>query len=210
MPLALVLRDTLKLAETRKEARTIVSQGRVYVDGNIRTKDDFPVGLMDVISIPDVGKSFCVLPSRKGLILKEIGSEDAKFKLCRIEDKTVVSNGQVQLHLHDGSNILVKIADLKNPQEDVYDTLDTVKISLPEKQILEHVKMKEKDLAIITGGKNIGNWGKAVEIEEAKGKKRRNALVTVENEKGNRYQTTLNFVFAIGEAHPLIPLVEAV
>jgi small subunit ribosomal protein S4e len=150
-----------------------------------------------------------VLPSYKGLILKEISSEDAKFKLCRIEDKTVVSKGQVQLHLHDGSNILVKVADLKNPQEDVYDTLDTVKISLPEKQILEHIKMKEKDFAIITGGKNIGNWGKAVEIEKAEGKKRRNALVTIENEKGNRYQTTLNFVFAIGEAHPLISLAEA-
>ena len=210
MPLSLMLRDTLQLAETRKEAKTIVSQGRVYVDGNIRTKDDFPIGLMDVISIPDIGKSFCVLPSYKGLILREISSEDAKFKLCRIEDKTVVHDGQVQLHLHDGSNILVKIADPKNPQEDVYDTLDTVKISLPEKQILEHIEMKEKDFAIITGGKNIGNWGKAVEIEKAEGKKRRNTLVTVENEKGNRFQTTLKFVFAIGEAHPLISLAEAV
>ena len=210
MPLALMLRDTLRLAETRKEAKTIVSQGRVFVDGTIRRKDDFPIGLMDVISIPDVGKSFCVLPSYKGLILREINGEDAKFKLCRIEDKTVVSNGQVQLHLHDGSNILVKIADLKNPQEDVYDTLDTVKISLPEKQILEHIKMKEKDFAIITGGKNIGNWGKAIEIEKAEGKKRRNALVTVESEKGNRYQTTLDYIFAIGETHSLISLAEAV
>lgn len=210
MPLALMLRDTLRLAETRKEAKTIVSQRKVYVDGNIRTKDDFPIGLMDIISIPDVGKNFCVLPSYKGLILREINNEDAKFKLCRIEDKTVVSNGNVQLHLHDGSNILIKIADPKNPQEDVFDTLDTVKMSLPEKQILEHIQMKEQDFAIITGGKNIGNWGKAVEIEKAEGKKRRNALVTIETEKGNRYQTTLRFVFAIGEAHPLISLAEAV
>ncbi|MGA2768497.1 MAG: 30S ribosomal protein S4e [Candidatus Bathyarchaeia archaeon] len=210
MPLSLVLRDTLGLAKTRKEARTIVSQGRVSIDGNIRTKDDFPIGLMDIISIPDIGKSFSVLPSHKGLILREISSEDAKFKLCRIEDKTVVSDGQVQLHLHDGSNILVKIADLKNPQEDVYDTLDTVKISLPEKQILEHIKMKEKDFAIITGGKNVGKNGKTVEIEKAEGKKRRSALVTIEDKKGNRYQTTLNFVFAVGETHSLISLAEAV
>jgi small subunit ribosomal protein S4e len=209
MPLALMLRDTIRLAETRKEAQTIVSQRRVYVDGNVRTKDDFPIGLMDIISIPDIGKNFCVLPSYRGLILREISREDAKFKLCRIEDKTIVSNGQVQLHLHDGSNILIKIVDMKNPQEDVFDTLDTVKISLPEKQILEHIEMKEKDFAIITGGKNIGNWGKAVEIEKAEGKKRRNALVTIETEKGNRYQTTLKFVFAIGEARPLISLSEA-
>jgi len=210
MPLALVLRDTLGLAQTRKEAKTIVAQGRVYIDGNIRTKDDFPIGLMDIISIPDIGKSFCVLPSYKGLILKEISSEDAKFKLCRIEDKTVLNDGQVQLHLHDGSSILVKIADLKNPQEDIYDTLDTVKISLPEKQILERIKMKEKDFAIITGGKNVGKYGKTVEIEKAEGKKRRSALVTIEDEKGNRYQTTLNFIFVLGEAHPLISFAEAV
>jgi small subunit ribosomal protein S4e len=210
MPLALILRNTLGLANTRKEAKTIVAQGKVYIDGRIRTKDDFPIGLMDVLTIPDIDKSFRVLPSYKGLILKEINSEDAKFKLCRIEDKTVVNAGQVQLHLHDGSNLMVRIADFKNPQEDVYDTLDTVKISLPEKQVLEHVKIKEKDFAVITGGKNNGKWGKVIEIEKSEGKKRRNALVTIEDEKGNRYQTTLNFVFAMGETHPLIPSPEAV
>jgi ribosomal protein S4E len=30
----------------------------------------------------------------------------------------------------------------------------------------------------------------------------------VEDEKGNRYQTTLEFVFALGEAQPLIALPE--
>jgi small subunit ribosomal protein S4e len=210
MPPVLLLRGTLGVASTRKEAKTIVAQGKVHVDGNIRVKDDSPIGLMDVVSIPDIGKSFCVLPSYKGLTLREISADQSKFKLCRIEDKTVVSNGQVQLHLHDGSNILVRVADPKNPQEDVYDTLDTVKISLPERQILEHIKMKEKDFALITGGKNVGKVGKTTEIEKSEGKKRRNALVTVEDEKGNRYQTTLNFVFAIGEDHPLISLPEAV
>jgi small subunit ribosomal protein S4e len=206
MPLAVILRDVLGFAKTRKEAKTIVSQGRVYVDGDVRREDDFPVGLMDVISIPDVGKSFCVLPWYKGLILNEISAEEAKFKLCRIEDKTVISDGHVQLHLHDGSNILIKVSDVKNPVEDVYSTLDTVKISVPEKQILEHTKMKEKDFAIITGGKNVGKHGRIVEIEKAEGKKRRNTLVTIEDEKGGRYQTILNFVFAIGEKQSLIPL----
>jgi len=209
MPLALVLRDVLGYATTRREAKTIVSQGRVCVDGEVRRKDDFPVGLMDVISIPDVGRSFCVLPSYKGLILNQIADEEAKFKLCRIEDKTIVSNGHVQLHFHDGSNIIVKVADLTNPKEDVYETLNTLKISLPERQILEHIRMKEKDFAIITGGKNIGKHGKIAEIEKAEGKKRRNALVTIEDEKGDRYQTILSFVFAVGETQPLISLAEA-
>jgi small subunit ribosomal protein S4e len=206
VPLILILRDVLGFAKTRKEAKTIVSQGKVRVDGSIRKEDDFPVGLMDVISIPDADGNFCVLPSYKGLILNRISAEEAKFKLCRVEDKTIVRQGHVQLHMHDGSNVLIKVADKKNPAEDVYATLDTVKLSIPEKQILERVKMKEKDFAVITGGKNVGKHGRIVEIEKAVGKKRRSALVTIEDEKGNRYQTILDFVFAVGEEQSLIPL----
>lgn len=209
LPLAIVLRDILGFAKTRKEVKTIVSQGRVYVDGKVRREDNFPVGLMDVISISDVDKCFRILPSSKGLILHSIDKEEATFKLCRIESKTVVKNGHIQLNLHDGSDILVKVTDPKNPQEDVYKTLDTVKISLPERQILEHVRMKEGDFAIITGGKNIGKYGKIVEIEKAEGKKHRNALATIEDERGNRYQTILNLVAVIGETQPLISLPEA-
>jgi small subunit ribosomal protein S4e len=209
LPLTIVLRDILGFAQTKKEVKTIVSQGRVYVDGKVRREDDFPVGLMDVISIPDADKHFRILPSEKGLILHPIGKEEAGFKLCRIENKTVVGNGHIQLNLREGSNILVKVADRKSPQEDVYKTFDTVKISLPERQILEHTKMKENDFAMITGGKNIGKYGKIVKIERAEGKKQRNTLVIIENEKGNRYQTTLNFVFAIGDAQPLVSIPEA-
>jgi len=208
LPLAVVLRDILDFAKTRKEAKTIVSQGKIQVDGNVRLKDDFPVGLLDVVSIPDANKDFRVVPSGKGLILQQIDKEEAKFKLCRIEDKKVIKGGHVQIAFHDGSSLLIKIADPKNPQEDIYETLDTVKVSLPEKQILERIAIKEKDFAIITGGKNIGKYGKIVKIEKAEGKRRRNALVTVEDANGNRYQTILNFVFALGETQPLIALPE--
>lgn len=209
LPLTIVLRDILKFAKTRKEAKTIVSQGKVYVDGKVRREDHFPVGLMDVIFISAIDNYFRIVPSRKGLILHPISKEESNFKLCRIENKKVVENGHVQLNLHDGSNILVKVVDPKKPQEDTYKALDTVKISLPERQILEQVKMKENDFAIITSGKNIGKHGKIIEIEKTKGKKSTNALVTIEDKKGNRYQTILNFVFAIGEGQPLISIPEA-
>ncbi|MGQ9530393.1 MAG: 30S ribosomal protein S4e [Candidatus Bathycorpusculaceae bacterium] len=209
LPLTIILRDILGFAKTRKEAKVIVSQGKIYVDGKVRREDDFPAGLMDIITIPDVDEHFRILPSKKGLILHPIKREEATFKLCRIENKTTVKNGHVQLNLHDGSNLLVKFADPKNPQEDIYETLDTVKLSVPERQILEHIKLKENDFVIITGGKNIGKYGRTVSIESAKGKKRRNALAVIEDEKGNRYQTILNFVFAIGEKQPIISLPEA-
>ncbi|MEM2366855.1 MAG: 30S ribosomal protein S4e [Candidatus Bathyarchaeia archaeon] len=209
LPITLLLRDILGVAKTRREAKIIAAQGKVYVDGRVRRDDKFPTGLMDVVSLPDLDKHFRILPSHKGLILHPISKEEANFKLCRIENKTIVKNGHIQLNLHDGSNVLVKVADPKNPQEDVYNTFDTVKISLPDRQILEHIKMKENVYVIITGGKNMGKCGRIIEIEKVKGKKRKDAVVTVEDEKGNRYQTVMEFVFAIGETKPLISLPEA-
>jgi small subunit ribosomal protein S4e len=209
LPLTIVLREILGFAKTRREAKIIASQGKVYVDGRVRREDKFPVGLMDVVSFPEIDKHFRVLPSHKGLILHPISKEETTFKLCRIENKTTVKNGHIQLNLHDGSNVLIKVADPKNPQEDVYQTFDTVQLSLPDRQIIKHIKMKEKDFALITGGKNMGKYGRIIEIEEAKGKKRKDAIVTIEDEKGNRYQTVLEFAFAIGEERPLISLPEA-
>jgi small subunit ribosomal protein S4e len=159
---------------------------------------------MDVVSIPDLNKFFRVMPSQKGLLLNPVSKKEASFKLCRVEDRTTVKNGCVQIALHDGSNMLVKVADLKSPSEVTYETFDTLKLSLPEKQVLAHLKTKEGNLAVITGGKNIGKQGRIVEIEKAEAKKRRNALVVIEDEKGIRYQTILGFVFSIGEAQPLI------
>jgi small subunit ribosomal protein S4e len=202
-PLTLVLRDILGVAKTKKEASKILSEGKVVVDGKTRRKTDFPVGLMDVVSIADMNKFFRLIPSHKGLVLNTVSKKEADFKLCRVEDKNTVPKG-VQIALHDGSNILIKVSDPKNPPEVIYETFDVLKLSLPDKQVLDCIKTKEGNLAVITGGKNIGKQGRIVEIEKTEAKKRRNALVVIEDETGNRYQTILDFVFSIGNTKPLI------
>jgi len=208
LPLTIVLRDILGFAKTRKEAKTIVSQGKVYVDGKVRRGDNFSVGLMDVISIPEANAFFRVVPSYKGLILHPIEKEEAGFKLCRIENKTCVRNGHIQLNLHDGVNIKIQVKDPLKPEEDIYKTLGSLKVSVPELEILEHMKLSEDAPAIIVGGKNIGTHGKIVSIEERHGQKRRNFLVTIEDKKRNRFQTTLDFVFVLGTKAPCISLPE--
>ena len=208
LPLSLVLRDILEVAETRKEAKKIISQGKVFVDGKVRRKDDFPVGLMDVVSMPELNKFYRILPSHKGLFLNPISKEEASFKLFRVEGRTLVKDGNSQIALHDGSNILVKTEGSESQSEVVYETFDTLKLGLPEKELMDQLKTKKGSMAVITGGKNVGKQGKIVEIEKTEAKKRRNALVVVEDEKGNRYQTILDFVFSIGTAKPIISLPE--
>ena len=139
-------------------------------------KDDFPVGLMDVISMPDMDKYYRIMPSHKGLVLTPISKEQSNIKLARVEDKATVHNG-VQIALHDGTNMLIKVADPKNPVEVTYETFDILKVTYPEKQVVQTLKTKEGNLAVITGGKNIGKQGKIVEIEKTEAKKRRQALV---------------------------------
>jgi len=202
LSLTLVMRDILGVAKTKKEVGMILSKGKILVDGKLRRRANFPVGLMDVISMPDVNQFFRVLPSHKGLFLNPISEKEAEFKLCRVEDKTSVAKG-VQIALHDGSNILVRVADPKNPAEVLYESFDILKLSLPDKQVVDVVKTKEGNLAVITGGKNIGKQGRIIEIEKTEAKKRRNALVIIEDEKGKRYQTILRFIFSIGEKKSL-------
>lgn len=208
LPLSIILREILGIAKTRKEAQTLLYHGKIMVDGKVLHQDDIPTGLMDVISMTDAEKYYRVLPSHKGLFLSPISKEDTAFKLCRIQNKTTVSGG-IQISLHDGSNLLVKIKDPKNPNEDIYNTFDVLKIKVPSKEIVGRIPLKEGNYAIITGGKNIGVTGKIVEIERAEAKKRKSILVVVEDNQGKRFQTILNFVFSLGENPPLTSTVEA-
>ena len=75
--------------------------------------------------------------------------EEIEFKLCRIENKTVVNGGQIQLNLHDGRNILVRLNDPTNAEEDIYKTKDVLKIAIPSQEILERIEFQEDIFSIV-------------------------------------------------------------
>lgn len=208
LPLSLVIRDILKLAKTRKEAKKIITQGKVYVDGKPRRKDNFPVGLMDVVSIPDIKKFYRIIPSHKGIFVNPIDAEESKFKLVRVENKTILKNKNIQFAFHDGSTIFFKSQDAQTLPDVDYKTFDVLKISLPEKKSIEKLKIRKGNFAVIIGGKNIGKNGRIVDIEKTAAKKHRNALVIIEDDKNNKYQTIMNFIFIVGKTKPLISIAE--
>lgn len=199
LPLALIVRDMLGFAKTAKEARNIISSGKILVDGKVRRDEKFLVGLMDIISVPDNNKSYRILPSEKGLFLKAIDSNDASFKLYRIEDKTLVKTGKMQLDLHDGSNYLVQETESSLPEKVVYTTLDVLKLSIPDRELLNHTKLDVGASVIVIGGKNMGKVGKIDKIEKQADKKRRDLIVTVTDSNGTQLQTILDLVFALGD-----------
>lgn len=208
LPLAMVVRDILGFAKTRKEAKNIISHGKIIVDGQARKEVAFPLGLMDVISIPEAESFYRVLSHEKGFTLHPIEKDESTFKLCRIENKIVVDHGHVQLNLHDGTNRLIRVTDPKNPHEAVYETLNVLKIAMPGGEIIGQMKLAKNAPALIIGGQNRGIHGKIVEVEEVSGKKRRSLLTTVEDAAGKRFQTILDFVFVVGDSDQSISLPE--
>ncbi|WFO75807.1 30S ribosomal protein S4e [Desulfurococcaceae archaeon MEX13E-LK6-19] len=207
IPLLIIVRDILKYAKTAREARRLIAEGHFKVDGRVRKNYKYPVGLMDVLEVVDTGETYRMVPVPvKVMRLLPIEKEEATFKLCRIENKTTVKGGHIQLNLHDGRNHLIRVADPTNPVEDVYDTLGTVKLAIPNQEILDYVPLKEGVIAIIAGGRNVGRVGRIVSIK--KGIRRFRSIVTLEDKNGNKFQTSLDYVFPIGVEEPLIKLPE--
>ncbi len=192
IPLLLVVRDFLRLADTGKEARKIIAAREILVDGKARRDYKFPCGLMDVISIPKINEHYRVLFDRRGVLqLARIDEERAKWKLCRIENKTMVRGGKIQLNLHDGRNIIV--------EEDNYRTGDVVRISIPEQEILEKIPMEKGYLAMITGGKHTGQIAEIEEIVVT-----RSPMPNIVKLKG--FSTIKPYVFPIGKDKPIVQL----
>src|SRR5437667_9981778 len=54
LPLVVIVRESLGLANIAKEAIKIISTGKVKVDGVVRRDRRFPVGLMDIVQIEGV------------------------------------------------------------------------------------------------------------------------------------------------------------
>jgi len=159
-PLSLILRDVLKFADTAKEAKKIIKSGKILVDKRVIKEPAFPVGLMDILEIPDAKKAFRVEISKKGLEFVEIPINTSE-KICRIEGKTTVKGGLMQLNLHDGRNILVK-----DPK--AYRVFDSVLIQLPDQKILAHYRLEEGATVRIISGKNAGLKGIVEEIKRRK------------------------------------------
>lgn len=201
LTLAVLLREVLGYAENMREVKAILSSSDVKVDGEIRKDARFPVGIMDVVEIATSGERFRLLPRLKGgLRLVKIDDDEAKFKLCRIETKTMVKGGKVQLGLHDGRTLL--LPDGEKPSD--YRTLDTLKVGIPAQKLMKTINLDKGAYAVVSRGKNVGIEGKIIEIEKRLGTHA--STVTLENADGSRFQTALDYVFVVGKSKSEVAL----
>jgi len=187
VPILVVLRDMLHLADNAKEAKRILHGGVVTVNGRTVKKHKAHVGLFDVLSTG--GKSYRMLPNPRGKYeLTQISDDEAKRKLARIDNITVVRGGQRQYNLHDGTNVILK---------EKYHTGDSLVFSLPEYHVLERHERKAGNTAVIVGGKHSGQTGTIVELRKIASP--RPNTVRIEQD-GTQFETIDEYVFVTGSS----------
>lgn len=195
LPLILVLRNRLKLALNGKEVQSILMQRLVKIDGKVRTDKNYPVGIMDVISIEKTNEHFRVLYDPKGrFVLQSIKSDEAKFKLCRVKAVRVGAKAVPCLTLHDGRTIRYPDPLAKNN--------DTVKVSLETGKMTDLLKFDNGCTAVITKGQNQGRIGTITGREKHIGSFE---IVHMKDAKGRAFATRMSNVFVIGGADDQSP-----
>jgi len=189
--MTIVIRDMLHHCDTAQEAKQIIGERSILADGRIVTDPKFPVGLMDIVSIPKTKEHFRVLKDRRGrIVLTRINPDEARWKLVRIENKKVVPGGRVQLNLHDGRNILL--------DHNEHHTGDVLKIELPSQKIIASFPQAAGSLALLTGGTHVGEIATVAGFEEKK-----NPMPNLVKFKEG-FSTIKPYVFIIGVTTPEI------
>ena len=196
IPLAVILRDILHVAATGSEAEKTIRARKIFVDGKARKDPHYPAGLFDVISFPGQKKNYRIVPSAKGLQVVEISESEAKKKIAKIVNKTVIKKGKLQLNLHDGKNLLA---------DGDYKTGDSLLLQLPELKIIEHLKLEKGNLGIVSKGVSSGKVGTIKEIIEAKASGKKTISVDLE---GTKEEVLADRFFVIGKESPAIKLGE--
>lgn len=194
VPLGIVIRDVLGYADSIKEVKKILQEGKCKVDQRVVKDYRFPLGIFDSLSLQEE-KFYRLVPSRKGFKLVEIGEEEASKKLCRVEGKKRAKKGRTQVQLNDGKNLLMEETGLE--------TGDSVLLNIPELEIIQTVRRKEGNKLIITRGKNRGQVAEFREIKVVRGSGSNRAVA---ESSGAELDLPEKLVFMVGEEEPVIQI----
>ena len=194
LPISTILRDYLKVCDNNREAKIILHNRDVFVDQRVVNKPKYPVGLMDIISIPKIKLHVRAMIDKHGRIeFVPIKAADSKWKLARVENKRNIKGGHTQINLHDGTNILSK---------EKVKTGDVLQLSLPDLKVKKVLKFKKGAQSLIIGGAHVGSISTIVGEETTRSTKPN--LVMYEN-----FQTIRPYSFIVGEKKAMISLPEA-
>lgn len=186
LPVNLLLKK-LGFAKTTKEAKKIVNDRAVLVDGKPVKDYRRSVGFMDIIHVKPSTNLRCSVDKKGKLVFVEC--KDPKKKVCRVTGKKVVSKGKTQLSLLGGRSVLLDKSEHK--------VGDSVVLDVPSQKISDHLKLAKGQTVFLLGGRHMGNMASVVSVDGDK--------VLCKGDKVE-FETLKKFTFVVGKDKPVVQL----
>ena len=195
IPSAVLLRDTLNIVNTLREAKSSIYGGKVKIDGIIQRSLHHSIGLMDVIELEGTGDIYRLIPKDGHILVPiKINENEKSKKLVKVKSKTSISGGKTQLGFHDGRTI---IDDTK------VNVGDTCLLQIPEQKILDIIKFEKNSQVIIIKGTNAGRVGTINEIKEGTFTLPKRISLVIDDKT---VEIPANITMAVGKEKPIIQI----
>ena len=169
IPVVIVLRDMLDVAQNKKEVTKALYNKLILLNNKIVIDKNKGVGLFDVLTLVPEKKSYRMVLNDKGkFALEEITGNSVDKKIAKIVDKKTLKGKKTQLNLSDGRNLLSQVKCGTN---------DSIVVDFKNKKIEKILGFKEKAKVLVIAGKHAGEKGEIVKINEK--------MKMIEIKKGN-------------------------
>ena len=161
LPLLIILRNMLKLAQDRREVKKALVRKDILLNNKVIKDEKRGVLLFDIIKIVPAKKYYRLTLSENGKFeLEEIKENESKHKVAKIINKKMLKGNKMQINLNDGRNIL---------SENKFKVNDSVLVNLESNKIEKTLPLQERAKVMVIGGKHSGKRGEVVKIDSEKG-----------------------------------------
>jgi len=160
VPILIILRDMLKIAQNRREVKKALHLKHILLNNKIVKEEKNSALLFDTLAVIPLKKFYRIDLLKKGKFkLEEIKEAEANQKVSKVVNKKILKNKKVQLNLLDGNNFISDTECKIN---------DSALIDFKEKKIKKCLPLKEKAKAVIFAGKHAGERGIIGKINQEK------------------------------------------
>jgi small subunit ribosomal protein S4e len=182
-----LLRDILEVTKNSKEAKFIVNNKTVLINGKQTKEIKAPIGFFDIVEIKETKEIYTFIFEKTGRV-KLVKNPEKKLYL-RVSNKTNLKNGKFQVNTMSGVNVLVNEKEFKSIK-----VQDTIVYDFEKKKIVKIIHLSEKASIYVFDGKFIGRFGEVTGFETFEGR----GLDLVDFTSGKeKHKTAKKYCFAI-------------
>ena len=160
VPILIVLRDMLKVAQNKKEVKRAIHLKDVLVNNKFISDEKKSVMLFDTISLLPMKKHYRIeISENRKFYLNEIKESEANQKIAKLSNKKMLRGKKIQLNCDDGRNFISNIKCNVN---------DSLIVNFKEKKIEKCVPFVENAGVFVFSGKHAGKSGIVKKVHEGK------------------------------------------